>query len=105
MPIGQDCRANRLNRSRSADPDQDNHHGGHRDGRGRVHDDAQRAVIGVGVEGVDVRHLHHGQKREQDEAHQSNCARCTGSCAALSADLCLQSGQMGKNPLTLRYTL
>jgi hypothetical protein len=62
MPVADD-RAHGQNRRLRADPDQDDHGRGHCDWRRRVHDDAQRAVVGIGIEGMEVRHLGHGQQR------------------------------------------
>jgi hypothetical protein len=40
-----------------------------RDGRHRVHNDAQLAVVRIGLVGVQVRNLGYGQNCQQDEAH------------------------------------
>jgi hypothetical protein len=60
------------NRRGGLDVDQDNH--GCRNGyrRCRVHHDAQRAVVGIGIERVNVGHLGHGQERQQDQAHNGD---------------------------------
>jgi hypothetical protein len=42
---------------------------GNRRGRHRVHDDAQLAVICIGLVGVQVRNLGYGQDCQQDKAH------------------------------------
>lgn len=38
-------------------------------GRNRMHDDAQRAMVSVRFERVDVGHLDHHQQRQQSQAH------------------------------------
>jgi hypothetical protein len=58
----------RLNQRRGApEADQDNRHREHRNRRGRLHGDAQRAVVGITFQRVHVRHLDHGQQRHQGE--------------------------------------
>jgi hypothetical protein len=37
-----------------------------------VHRNAQLAVIGVGLVGVQVRNLRYGQQRQQDQAHRGH---------------------------------
>jgi hypothetical protein len=37
-----------------------------------MHHDAQRAVVGIGIERVNVGHLGHGQERQQDQAHNGD---------------------------------
>jgi len=48
-------------RGRRFDLDQYDHGSRHRNGRGRVHDDAQLAMVGIALSGMDVRHLDHGE--------------------------------------------
>ena len=45
---------------------------GCRHGRQRVHHNAQLAVVGVGLVGVQVRYLGDGQQRQKDKAHDRN---------------------------------
>lgn len=70
MPVAN----NRVNfkecRGEGFDPDQDNRDQHDHDGHNRVHRDAQRAVVGVAGGCMDVHYLDHGQKREQDQAHE-----------------------------------
>lgn len=59
------------------------HHNGcrnHRGGRHRVHHNAQLAVVGIGLVGMQMRHLGNGQKREQDEAQDRHYGQ--HACAA-----------------------
>ena len=51
-----------------AEWNQDDEGGGGGDRSYRVEDDAERAVVGVGLEGVGVRDLDDGQQGQQDEA-------------------------------------
>ena len=68
MPVADDS-ARFENRGRRFDPNQDDHGSRYRNGRGGVHDDAQRAMIGVALDGMDVRHLDDSQQRKQDKTH------------------------------------
>ena len=56
-------------RDGGAEEHKDNDRGGNCRGRHRVHGDAQLAMIGVGIAGVQVRDLGYGQKRQQEQAH------------------------------------
>jgi hypothetical protein len=93
MPIRQDGRTHCDHGRWRADADQDDDDGGHRDRRGRVHHNAEGAVVGVGIVGVDVRHLRNGQQGEQNQAHYRGSARCACPRASTAAGLCLQSTQ------------
>ena len=44
----------------------------------RVHHDAQRAMIGCRLVGVEMRHLHHGQEGQQHETHHCHDRPETG---------------------------
>jgi len=59
----------------------------------RVHHDAQLAVVGVGLVGMKVRDLSHGEQRQQDKAHARNKQRECLPGAALSAEMCRKSCQ------------
>lgn len=50
------------NRRGSLDLDHDDDGSSHRDGRCRVHHDAELAMVGVRVNGMHVRHLDQGQQ-------------------------------------------
>jgi len=60
---------------------------GDRSRRHRVHDDAQLAVIGVGLVGMDVRNLGYGQHRQQSQAKHCHRRHKAGPCAALPETL------------------
>lgn len=47
-----------------------------------MHDDAQLAVIGVALIGVQVRNLGYGQKRQQDKAHRGDYRQKAGAATA-----------------------
>ena len=68
VPVTND-RSRFEHRRRRFDLDHDDHGSRHRNGRGCVHDDAQRAMIGVALDGMDVRHLDDSQQRKQDKTH------------------------------------
>jgi hypothetical protein len=59
-------------RRSSLDLNQDNNGCGNCNRCRRVHHDAQRAIVGICVERVNVRNLHHGQQRQQDQAHHGD---------------------------------
>jgi hypothetical protein len=71
MPEPGDCANFNDYRRRSSNPDQDNRDQHDNEGHDRVHHHAQRAMVGIAVGRVDVRHLDNGQKRQQDQAHHS----------------------------------
>ncbi|MGB6688809.1 MAG: hypothetical protein WBE76_13315 [Terracidiphilus sp.] len=66
MPARQNRLADGQDRNRNSYSDQDDYNGGYRNRRGRMHDDAQRAVVCGGFNRVNVRHLDDGQQREQE---------------------------------------
>ena len=72
------------------------HHCGSRnhDRRSRVHHDAQRAVVGIALQRMHVRHLRHSQQRHQDETHNRHRRQSAWPATERSADLCLQSCQL-----------
>jgi hypothetical protein len=72
IPAGCGRRAGRNYRRRRSDFDQNDCRSGHRDRRGRVHHGAERAVIGGGVERVDVGDLDDSQQREQKQANHGS---------------------------------
>jgi hypothetical protein len=59
----------------------------------RMHGDAERAMIGVGIDLVNVRHLNDGKQREQEQAHEGCYRQSSQLCAALSAPRCLKMCQ------------
>jgi hypothetical protein len=54
-----------------SDPDQDYRDQHDHKGHNRVHRDAKRAVVGVAIGRMDVHYLDHGEKCEQNQAHNS----------------------------------
>lgn len=58
------------NRGGGLDLYQQDHRGYDRNRRRRMHGNAERAVVGIAVKRMHVRHLHHGKQRQQDQAHQ-----------------------------------
>ena len=66
---------------------------GRRNRRRRVHRDAQRAMVCIAFGRVQVRHLDHGQQRQQDQAHDGNHRPGTQPGAAISAESCQKSCQ------------
>ncbi len=61
MPVTNDGAYFKQDRRRSTDPDQQKRGHHHQQRHNRVDRDAQRAMIGVGADGMDVRYLNHGQ--------------------------------------------
>ena len=57
---------------RSAHLDQNYNRGRDRDRRGRVHGNAQLALVGIAVERMHVDYLSHGQQRQQSQANQGS---------------------------------
>jgi len=83
-------------RSGRAEPDQRNFGASNRNRRQRVQHNAQLAMICVGLAGVKVSNLAHGEKRQQDEAHARDYQREFPPGAALCAEMCQKSCQLGK---------
>ena len=48
---------------------EDDDRGGNGNGRHGVHHDAERTMVGIGAEGMDVRHLNYGEQGQQDKAN------------------------------------
>lgn len=67
--------------------DQDDNGGGYGDGRCRVHHDAERAMVGVAIDGMDVRHLNDGQQRQQNKTHHRECRKSPRFGAALCSEM------------------
>lgn len=66
MPVPDD-RSRLKNRSGGFDLDENDRRSHNRDRRSRMHRDAQRTMVGIAFERMDVRHLDHGQQRQQDK--------------------------------------
>ena len=86
------------NRSPNGDQDDDGCRNCHR--CNRMDGDAQRAVVCIAVQGVDVRHLDNCQQSQQNEAHDRGDYETSRSPA--SSPLFCACGQ--HHPLTLGYT-
>jgi hypothetical protein len=84
MPVTGDCVRFKY-RGRTLDLDQHHHGSGHRNGRRRMHRNAQRAMVGIGVYRVDVRHLDYSQQAQQDKTHHGHQRQSTRLCAAFPA--------------------
>ena len=92
MPITGD-RSRLKNRSAGLDLDQNYCGSGNRYGRGRVHHDAERAMIGIGFHRMHVRHLDKSQQRKQNQADQGHCRQSTRLCAAFIPEMRLELRQ------------
>ena len=90
LPIPDD-RARLDNRLGGADSDQDYYSRGNRNRRRRVHRDAQRTMVGIAVQSMDMRHLDHGHHRQQSQTQQSGCPESAWLPAASAANIRLQS--------------
>jgi hypothetical protein len=66
---------------------------GSRDGHHRVHDDAELAVIRVGIAGVQVRNLSDSQKRQQDQAQARDDRQKAAPGGVLPAEMGLKNCQ------------
>jgi len=58
-----------------------------------MHRDAQRAMVGIAVERMHVRHLDHRQQRQQDKTHHGHQRQSSLLCAVCPAEICLKSCQ------------
>lgn len=71
MPVSGDRANFKERRCRSPDPDQNSRHQHDHERHDRVHRNTERATVGIGIRGMDVRYLDHDQKRQEDDAHHS----------------------------------
>jgi hypothetical protein len=92
MPVPNDC-SRFKNRSRRFDLDQNDRGNRHCNGRGCVHDNAQRAMVCVALNGMDVRYLDYGKQRQQDKTHNGKDRPGTWPGVELSAEISPKSGQ------------
>jgi hypothetical protein len=76
-------------RLRPSDPDEDDQDGNDRNRRGRVHRNAQLTMVGIGVERMDVRHLDHGEQRQQGQTQQCGCSESVWLPEAAPANIWL----------------
>ncbi len=70
--------------------------------------DAERAVVGVGIDGVDVGHLDESKRGKQRQAEHNDSGVGSGPCASVSARPWVKSGQtlrvLNKRGLQQEYT-
>ena len=92
MPVADD-RARLDNRRGAPHSDQDDCCCHHRNRHSRVHGNAQRAMVGIALQRVHVRHLDHGQQCQQNQTQQRGCPESAWLPAAAPAKICLQSCQ------------
>jgi hypothetical protein len=70
LPAGQNSFANGKDRRRDSYSDQDDRDGSCRDRCGRMHDNAQRAMVSCGLDRMNVCDLNQGQKRKKQETQK-----------------------------------
>jgi hypothetical protein len=58
-----------------------------------MQNDAEGAMVGVGVDGVDVGHLDEGEQDQQCQAQRNYSSVGFGPCASVTAHPCLKSSQ------------
>jgi len=73
--------------------DQHNYGSRHRNGRGRMHDDAQLAMVGIALERMRVRHLDHRQQRQEGKAHHGGNRQSAWLRVAYTAGNCPETCQ------------
>jgi len=86
----------------SACPDHDDQGGHHRNRSRRMQRNAERAMIGVALNQMGVRHLHSGQQHQQSQTQQSGGAKSAWLPAVAPAIIRLQCGQIN-HPLLKGY--
>ena len=89
----QDDRAHYKNRGRGLNLDEHNHCRDDGDRCSRLHRDAQRAMVGIRLQRVHVRHLDHSQKRQQNQTQHRGCPESAWLPAAAPTKICLQTCQ------------
>jgi hypothetical protein len=77
MPVSGDRANFKKTQRQNFDPDQNTRDQHDHDGHNRVHRNAQRAVVGIAIGRMGVHYLDHGQKREQNQAHDSHQSQST----------------------------
>jgi len=90
---GNDARLENQRRGADLDKDDDGRRDGHR--RGRMKDNAQRAMVRIAFERMHVRHLGHGQQRQKGQTQQGSGPESARLPAAGVAQMCLKSVQSG----------
>ena len=85
--------ANLKNRGRDRDLDESDESRRDDHGRGRMHDDTKRAVVGIAIVGVCVGHLSDGQQGQKSYAHKTHRRKSPGLCVAIIGGALLKSGK------------
>lgn len=93
MPIAGD-RARLVDGGAGLDLNHDNDGGRNRQRRGAVQQDAERTVVGIGVQRMHMRNLDDGKQRQKEEAHHGDHRQSARPCAAIPAEKCLQTCQI-----------
>lgn len=75
MPVSTNRASLKLRVRCGSDPDHDNAGCHDHERHDRVHYNAERAMISISTDRMHMRHLGHGQERQQDEAHNSRNSR------------------------------
>lgn len=65
-------------RGRGLDMDQHNHCRDNGNRGGRLHRDAQGAMVGIRFQRVHMRHLDHNQQRQECQTQQGRCPKSAG---------------------------
>jgi hypothetical protein len=69
MPISNNRASLKQHRYGGSDPDQQNRDYHHQKGHNRVHHDAKRAMIGIGVDRMCKRYMDNRHQQKQHQAH------------------------------------
>jgi hypothetical protein len=83
----QDGDARHKYRGRGLHLDQHNHRRDDSNRGSRLHRDAQRAMVGIRLQRVHMRHLDHNQQRQQGQTQQSRCPKSAGLLAAALTEI------------------
>jgi len=87
MPERLHGHADGQDRRRESHADEEDHDRGRGHRRRRMQYDAERAVVGCGLNRMDVRDLGESEQGEQDQAHQNLCIQDARIGAAMPAGL------------------
>jgi hypothetical protein len=90
MPDDRACLKN-LGLGPNLDQDDDSRNRGNR-GR-RLHCNAERTLVGIAFNGVNVCDLDHGEQREQGQTHHDDCPGCMMLLAATASVIWLEPCQ------------
>jgi hypothetical protein len=92
MPVSSG-RVRLKNRRSACNMNQHHHRSRNRNGRSGVHHNAEGTMVSGCLYRVNVRHLHHGQERQQKETHNADNRQSAKLCAAFPAHVCAKSSQ------------